>query len=257
MLEICTKDVLATLRLYESSRVRSNNSQRLDNDGPTVSIVVLPSKRLTLSAQELLVTFGSNQSTQKNTSNTSNKNVHKSGDSGRNGRRRKVLGLWNSADKPRDIIQPMLQLTLVGYDSSSQMGGGSDSRDGGDASGKGSSGGGGSLEHRLHVKLLPLRCYLDDFLIKFIKRLVPIASTTSNGESAPKTPPTVTPASSEEGAKSGQRMYFQCISIASTDIKIDYRASTVNLRALQSGNLFLFFFVSLTKNLIFSKRCCI
>jgi hypothetical protein len=105
------------------------------------------------------------------------------------------------------------------------------------------------LEYRLYVRLLPIRCYLDDYIVSFCKRLVPASnpspqSTTATADRKDENQQTDSLPEVAKPVRSGQGAdnltYFQSITLASTDIKVDYRASEVNLRALQAGTYSMF-----------------
>lgn len=108
------------------------------------------------------------------------------------------------------------------------------------------------LEHRLYVRILPLRCYLDEQLVSFAKGL---ASTTtaplprsvnkdesvknhssSSGINHEVTPSTAAGAAAAVNNEKRSGFYFQCIMVTATEIKIDYRASGLNIQALHSGD---------------------
>ena len=209
---------MITHRLYE----------RAETCGP--SAVVRPSQRLTCSVQDLLVTFGriTNNYHNFNRNNERRNQLHRKGRQSERGRRRKVLGIWNSSEKPRDILLPMFQLFLVGYnvDNGNLHLQPSDGQEMDENGPKQSS----EMEYRLSVRLLPIRCYLDDYIVNFCKRLIP--KTVKSASQV-----TVTDDKKQKRNESGQAdlVYFQSITLASTDIKIDYRASAVNLRSLQAG----------------------
>ena len=261
MLEICAKDFMVTLRLYEENSASSSFEEGGGGGGGGISadkaamLTLLPSRRLTGTAQDLLVTFG-------RTFNPHNHRYHRHNDNEKGGidshgrkndrnvnfgRRRKVLGSWTSSERPRDVIQPMFQLSLVGYSvdnsSNSNATSNSNSNTAGNVYEDQSSSGAhlkgadethrNDLEYRVYVRLLPIRVYLDDYIVSFCKRLVPASHSPSQPTAA-----TGEKKKEEENNKpelANNLTYFQSVTLASTEIKVDYRASEVNLRALQAG----------------------
>jgi hypothetical protein len=110
------------------------------------------------------------------------------------------------------------------------------------------------MEHRLYVRILPLRCYLSEEVISFAKGLAATsdrvqsshattATTAADPSTTGKTGNTgsssngdAAVAQAEPREQAGQELYFQTVMVTATDIKIDYRASTVNIQALHSGD---------------------
>lgn len=90
------------------------------------------------------------------------------------------------------------------------------------------------MEHRLYIRVLPLRCYLDEDLISFAKSLVPPPSATSDTVKPSATEDTK-PAAASPGASSSD-LYFQSVMITAVELKIDYRASSVSITALHGGD---------------------
>jgi len=115
----------------------------------------------------------------------------------------KVLGSWLNSTKRRDSSKPMLRIKLFGYLQNLN----SDLED---------------KEYRMELELLPLRCYLDYNLISCVRWLV----ETSHSISRDNNP----------NESSGRKMFFQSCSTNSVDIKIDYRATYLNLAALSKGD---------------------
>lgn len=90
------------------------------------------------------------------------------------------------------------------------------------------------LEHRLYVRILPLRCYLDEQIILFAKSLAATSTTTSTTTSTASN--TTTDTTTAVAVAPSKEPYFQSIMISAVELKIDYRASTVNIAALHQGD---------------------
>lgn len=194
-----------------------------DEDGQTVASVPIPqqdaltmapAERITFSVKDFLISFGPCDV----------------------GRRKKVLGSWLSSSRPRDASQPMVRLTMLGYKDPT-----SSSATNGDVV--------NTPEYRVHFAALPLRCFLSDEVINFVRQIVeentaksPLSesgdATSAQGaedRSKLESPPTVATTNVDVAAPAGE-VYFQQVIIASTAVKIDYRASAVNLKALHQGD---------------------
>lgn len=85
-----------------------------------------------------------------------------------------------------------------------------------------------TMEHRLYIRVLPLRCYLDEELITFAKSLAPPPAHSTAPEPTTKTTTTNTSSSND--------LYFQSVMITALELKIDYRASSVSITALHNGD---------------------
>lgn len=95
------------------------------------------------------------------------------------------------------------------------------------------------MEHRLYVRILPLRCYLDEGVISFAKQLAANAANNSKAAAGSASGEETIPAT--EGTaplniQPKEDLFFQSIMITATEIKIDYRASSVNIQALNAGD---------------------
>lgn len=221
IVDITAKDLLLCIRLYEqpsldehiSAAAAASATQSSKAPSRTSS---LPTQRISVSAQDFLISFGSLR-----------------------GPRKKVLGYWKSLKMPRDIHEPMLQMVLLSYSDDEEA----------------AASGGPSTEYRLYLTLLPLRCYLSDELISFIKNISKVLSNKSKKEqysSAIKHSSVATDEVASQAATIGktpgsgaavgptnepaESLYFQYVSIAPVQMKIDYIASGLNFQALQAGD---------------------
>lgn len=113
----------------------------------------------------------------------------------------KVLGSWLSSTKKRDPYKPMLMVKISGYSPNKRK---------------------CDTEYRVEINMLPLRCYLDYNVISCIRWMAEILKKTKNIVDQPK-PET-------------HQLFFQSCSTNSIDIKIDYRATYLNLSALRKGD---------------------
>ena len=128
----------------------------------------------------------------------------------RNGKmRNKVLGAWKSSQRQWDDTKSIIKCTLLSYGDGNQHHN--------QASNK--------AEYRLYVALLPLRCFLTEEVIVFVKGLA-----QSQHLHEISTENSLSDSSLEVGN------YFQTIVIEQTDLKIDYKASHVNVTSLQNGD---------------------
>jgi autophagy-related protein 2 len=104
------------------------------------------------------------------------------------------------------------------------------------------------LEHRLYVRVLPLRCYLDEHVISFAKALAALNASPANATTLAQAEATSGVNEARDSSNSAavvavppdaaanKELYFQSVLIAAVEIKIDYRASTVNVQALHKGD---------------------
>lgn len=123
--------------------------------------------------------------------------------------RRKLVGLWHSPSRPRDALQPAISVSLIGYMERSTP-----------------------IEYRMKVAVLPLRCHLTSEFLDFSKKLMEHANRNPSEEASAQADQ---PAGSEAQENSGA-CYFQIVDVSSTELKIDYHASHVNLKALREGD---------------------
>jgi autophagy-related protein 2 len=144
--------------------------------------------------------------------------------------------------RPRDTLEPAVRIAFLAYENAPIAG---ETSENGDPPAV-------ALEHRLYVRVLPVRVYLDEQVISFAKTLAvanagpkkdTTAAVTKEGgkgsvgadeaASADPAEDLTTVATAPSGDK---ELYFQSILIAAMEIKIDYRASTVNIQALHHGD---------------------
>jgi autophagy-related protein 2 len=155
---------------------------------------VMPKERIDVMVKDTVVIF--------------NSKPHKS--------RNKVLGAWKSSQRPWDDTKYMMSCTLLSYATQNPDFSGIpvDS----DTSSK--------LEHRLYISLMPLRCFLTEEFIHFIKGIAEGQTAgNNNGTDLPSSrPPTEV------------NLYFQTIVMDQADMKINYKASAVNIGSLQNGD---------------------
>jgi hypothetical protein len=239
MLDATFKDLFFCIRMYDNSRA-----------GSVPVVYSLPMQRIAISALDFLVSFGK---------------VGK--------RRKKVLGSWISlnryvsctcthitphsasfcvayvlmgctircalcAHRPRDTLEPVLRVAFLAYENPPITDG--------DATSAAESP--IVLEHRLYVRVLPLRCYLDEQVISFAKALAALnagpasapapaeADRTTSASSQGVDPSSPAFVAATPDAAASKELYFQSVLIAAVEIKIDYRASTVNVQALNQGD---------------------
>jgi len=201
MLEVSVKDAQVYIRLYP----RTVNSS---GGGCTT-----PCERIMCNAQDILVSYA-----KVGLPNT------------------KILGCYKSSSHPRQCNVPFISVGLVGYLSSRE-----DQR--GSVSGKGEAdipspdgapqSSQEAVEYRLNASVIPVRVFLDENVINFVKdtlelsqQLVVSGVAVAPGEAAPKPKPT--PADAV--------MFFQMVQVRPIDIKIDYNPSPVDFTALQQGD---------------------
>eukprot|EP01032_Pedospumella_encystans_P008179 gene8179-9738_t len=183
--------------LFVCVRVYDNSS----TSTTATPVYSLPTQRVVCSTQDFLVSFG------------------KVGM-----RRKKVLGSWISLNRPRDNLEPVLRVAFLAYESPPITNNITPSANPVAP----------SMEHRLYIRVLPLRCYLDEDLISFAKSLVPPPVHSA-------TPDTVKPSATEDttpdaAGVSSDDLYFQSVMITAVELKIDYRASSVSITALHGGD---------------------
>jgi hypothetical protein len=190
-----------------------------------LDLSTLPHERITVSVQEFLVTFG-----HSNATSTSNAILP-------NQRRKKVLGYWKSSQHPRDQAQPMVKLTLLGYRDASRTA--PQLLSAAARNERGLQLSNNSSEYRVHGFALPLRLFLSDEVVRFLKQIVDENKPTSSSAGSNSTASAAAATSNAPEAKAGGEFtdaYFQQVTLAALALKIDYRASAVNLRALQQGD---------------------
>jgi hypothetical protein len=90
-------------------------------------------------------------------------------------------------------------------------------------------------ELRLYVRLLPLRCHLDEDVIAFAKGIAASAAEQAQVQQAAcdaSTGETQT----QTQTLTGRSPYFQSVMMGATDVKIDYRPGTLSVAALRQGD---------------------
>jgi hypothetical protein len=113
----------------------------------------------------------------------------------------KVFGSWISPMKPRDASRPILSLSILGLLNESNL---------------------TSPEFRVTVSILPVRCHLTESFISFVKDIVVVLDNLQVKET--------------ENIDNNSSFYCQYLYINPIEIKIDYHASSVNLKALKNGD---------------------
>ena len=127
--------------------------------------------------------------------------------------KRKVLGTWSSTTKPKSTTHPFIQLSLVSYEDTSNKDAG--------------------LESRLYIMIMPIRCFLDDAIVSFVKDLLqPFINESSSSQPSKEVKAEV----KEPNQSSPSLIYFQYVSVSSIDLKINYKGSSINLNALHKGD---------------------
>lgn len=134
--------------------------------------------------------------------------------------RKKVLGLWQNQERPRDSSQPVLKVTMLGFrDSNYSV---------------------SASEYRLKVSILPIRCFFSSELLDFIKELIggilSSASHSVNCSSQGDNDIATAVEGEEREVKPEGGIFFQHVVVTATQLKIDYQASYVNLKALREGD---------------------
>jgi hypothetical protein len=204
MLDVSATNLSIELRVYDLEQYL----QRKQDDQSTATATINPPyQRLTFKVQDTCLSF--------------QRYAH---------RRKKVLGWWRIPGKTRDMNTPMLQAILVGYSTKDINGISSTS--------KKVTADSDNLEHRVAVSILPLRCYLNPYLVDFLKDLAN-RQTTIDKKSASRKAVTCTASADKAEAKettSSHLMFFQMITIRAVDIKIDYAPAGIDLRALHAGD---------------------
>ncbi len=153
----------------------------------------------------------------------------------------KVLGAFKSAVKPREIGVPFVSVSLGGYGFNT-----------GDVAGVAPS---VSFEHRIDVRFIPMRLFVDAELIDFILECRSFIVNADDDRPASKdvfsetkseglneqTPNVLHAISPEDmsvvgSASTAAGMFFQFISVAAIELTIDFKPSTVSFAALQGGD---------------------
>ena len=119
------------------------------------------------------------------------------GFSGLGGRRKKLLGAWVAAGRPRQLRRPMVALHTLGFTA-----------------------GGAAVEYRVDAALTALRCHFDAEVVKFLKTVAELNALCV----------------SEQPGSSDSALYFQFFAVHPLQMKINYKPSTLDLRRLQQGD---------------------
>ncbi|KAI8598577.1 hypothetical protein EDD21DRAFT_309183, partial [Dissophora ornata] len=94
-----------------------------------------------------------------------------------------------------------------------------------------------TVEHRLKVKVLPLRLYVDqDALVFLIKFFVQSSSGTGTTSSDDLQPEGAVSAPDNAQKKKPNEMYFQSIKMGEISVKVDYKPKHVDYTGLTGGN---------------------
>lgn len=213
MVDLSFKDFIFSLRTYDDVDFRKLAVDPIT--GQSVIAHYVPAQRMLISAYDMLVSFG---------------RVGK--------RRKKVLGQWATPLRPRNYLQPLIQVALVAYPASIPL----EKLDIGNISEE------VPLEYSIFMRMLPVRCYLDYHLIEFFRKFsVKSESTNSNesdsvDENSQDDEEENEPVSkhisliSSSTTTSDSRFVIKSLSVAQTDIKIDYTGSLFNINALKTGD---------------------
>lgn len=221
MLDVAANGVSVTLRVYDLKKLYQSSDSLDDDKKNLLSVNIPPCQRLIFRMNDFLVSYQ------------------------RQGHRRiKVLGWWKSSI-PREPGIPLLHVILVGYPTNdprifyNNMGNSKIDE---------------YIEHRVVIALLPLRVYLNPFLIDFLKQLAERQkSIDQSSKSRAKSKiskerdfnsePSPNDAVAKELTNTRDQssvinnvMYFQMISVRKFDIKIDYNPAEINLQALNQGD---------------------
>jgi hypothetical protein len=113
----------------------------------------------------------------------------------------KVFGSWISPMKPRDASRPLLSMSVIGLLNETNP---------------------SSPEFRITVSILPVRCHLTEGFISFVKDIAAVLDNVRVQET--------------ESIGTSSSFYCQYLYINPLEIKIDYHASSVNLKALKNGD---------------------
>ena len=125
----------------------------------------------------------------------------------KDGMQKKVVGLWKSIRIPRQLNHPLVQISLIGYDSGNPNQ--------------------SILEHRLELYIQPLRCFLDELIVEFVRNLSLHLSIIESmkmklKDDAQESPPAL--------------LYLQCIFIPQVEMKIDFIPGNLNVKSLRAGD---------------------
>lgn len=204
MLEVSVKDAQVYIRLYPRTAMTTTVG--------STSASATPCERIMCNAQDILVSYA-----KVGFPNT------------------KILGCYKSASHPRQCNVPFISLGLVGYLCSHDNVRASetaalstdDAAVAADAASVGP-----AVEYRLNVSVIPVRVFLDENVINFVKgtlelsqQLVVSGVALDPSQLKPTKP---VPADAV--------MFFQMVQIRPIDIKIDYNASPVDFAALHQGD---------------------
>lgn len=192
-LVISTTNANLRVRIYKNNKSLSDGSiESTDNDlNKSNFMSQLPAQRISINASDFLITFTRKEGLQK-----------------------KIMGAWRSIRIPRQLNRPFFQFSLIGYESPQ-----TDDKSILPVS-----------EYRLEATMQPIRCFLDELVIDFIRNLslhlsiVEAMKVKFDDDYHSKV------------NRNPELLYLQCICITPIEMKIDYTPGIFNVKSLRDGD---------------------
>ena len=225
MLDITLTNLMGTLRSYEST---------IDENKPKDETILIPIQRLTLNIDDMLISFQ------------------------RFGyRRKKVLGWWRSQARPRGASVPLLKVIMVGFPLKMNLPNNTTSTSTSKLKKLDDSiiipadvpTDEEEMEHRVMIQLLPLRCFIDPYIINFIielgqrqlaidqmKLCIPVDEADLLESNNLIQSSNITSNDTIKQNETKTLMYFRSVTIQQFDIKIDYHSDELNINLLKNGD---------------------
>ena len=180
------------VRIYKKKLINNDMETSENNLNKSNFMYQCPSQRISINSRDFLLTFLRKEGTQK-----------------------KILGLWRSTRvPPRQLNQPQFQINLIGYES-----------------GQCDENNNAILEHRLEATVQPLRCFLDEFVIDFVRNLSLHLSIVEAMKAKFDDNYNI----NSKVNRNPALLYLQCICIPPVQMKIDYTPGNLNINSLRAG----------------------
>ncbi|KAG0301791.1 autophagy- protein 2 [Dissophora globulifera] len=93
-----------------------------------------------------------------------------------------------------------------------------------------------TVEHRLKLRILPLRLYIDQDALIFLIKFFVQSNSTANASASDEVPPESVAAVHEGSEKKPNEMYFQSVKMGELSVKMDYKPKHVDYTGLTGGN---------------------